>query len=92
MYSMLYFFCAVVQFGVTDAITGLATMLKLVWIQDANVKSAVVQAFRQLYFHSDDAGNSRLVPLCIHPANLPLSPCLPHQEMCLFSNIRLDVI
>ena len=53
------FIIAAVQFGVTDAMHGLATMLKLIWVQDMNIKSAVVQAFRQLYLYSDDTGECR---------------------------------
>ena len=55
----VFFIIAAVQFGVTDAMHGLATMLKLIWVQDMNIKSAVVQAFRQLYLYSDDTGECR---------------------------------
>ena len=55
----VFFIITAVQFGVTDAMHGLATMLKLIWVQDMNIKSAVVQAFRQLYLYSDDTGECR---------------------------------
>ena len=53
------FLLVVVQFGVTDAMHGLAAMLKLVWVPANSIKSAVVQAFRLLYLYSDDTGESR---------------------------------
>ena len=56
---LLSLLLVVVQFGVTDAMHGLAAMLKLVWVPANSIKSAVVQAFRLLYLYSDDTGESR---------------------------------
>lgn len=61
--SQLSDILAAVQFGVNDAIHGLAAMLKLVWVPTTAIKSAVVQAFRLLYLYSDDTGESRWVCL-----------------------------
>ena len=59
LFTNTFLMVTVVQFGVTDAVHGLAAMLKLVWVPTNSIKSAVVQAFRLLYLYSDDSGESR---------------------------------
>ncbi|XP_018015695.1 condensin complex subunit 1 isoform X2 [Hyalella azteca] len=52
------FFVTSFEFGVLDAMSGVREMLVLVWSQEQQVQSAVVEAYRQLYVTGGESGAS----------------------------------